>query len=140
MPTVAVVWIQRGVQAALVVGRVLGDVDRGAAVLAAEGQALEQPQDHQDGRREDADLRVGRQKADQGGRAAHDRDGQQEGVLAADDVADAAEDHRAERSDGEAGAVTAKPPAATAVGLSDGKNSGARNGVSRRTGRSRTTR
>ena len=35
---------EAGVEAALVVGRVLGDIDRGAAVLAAEREALQQAQ------------------------------------------------------------------------------------------------
>jgi len=43
-PTVAVVWIQAVVETALVVGRVLRDVDRGAAVLPAECQTLQQAQ------------------------------------------------------------------------------------------------
>ena len=79
-PTVAVVWIQRRVQAALAIGRVLGDIDRRAAVLAAERETLEHAQRHEDDRRQDADLRVAGQEADQDGGAAHDRDGQQEGV------------------------------------------------------------
>ena len=42
------------------------------------------------------------QDADERGRDAHDRDRHEERELAADDVADAAEDRGAERSDGEA--------------------------------------
>jgi len=40
---------------------------------------------------------------DEEGRQAHDEDGDEEGVLAADDVADAAEHDRAERTHEEAG-------------------------------------
>jgi hypothetical protein len=42
------------------------------------------------------DGRVGGQQADAEGRGAHDQDGDEEGVLAADEVADAAEHQRAE--------------------------------------------
>ena len=45
----------RRVGAALAVRRVLGDVGRGTAVLAAEGQALQQAQPDQDDRRRDPD-------------------------------------------------------------------------------------
>ena len=48
----------RRIQAALVVGRVLCDVDRGAAVLATKCKALDQPQDHEADRREDANVLV----------------------------------------------------------------------------------
>ena len=46
---------------------------------------------------------VARQQADEEGRQAHDQDGDEEGVFAADQVADAAEDQRAERTHEEAG-------------------------------------
>ena len=42
------------------------------------------------------------QQADQEGRQAHDQDGDEEGVFAADQVADAAEHQRAERAHQEA--------------------------------------
>ena len=44
----------RGVEAALVLRRVLGDVDRRAAVFAAEREALHQAQTDQHDRRDDA--------------------------------------------------------------------------------------
>ena len=47
-----------GVEAAPAVRRVLGDVGRGAAILAAERQALQQAQRDQDDRRGEADRRV----------------------------------------------------------------------------------
>jgi hypothetical protein len=84
---------------------VLGDVGRGAAVLAAQRQALRQPQDHQQDRRQEADLGVGRQDPDRRGRQTHDHDRDQEGVLAADQIADAPEHQRAERAHQEAGRV-----------------------------------
>ena len=42
----AVVWIQLVYLPRWWSGRVLGDVDRGAAVLAAEGETLGEPQGH----------------------------------------------------------------------------------------------
>ena len=89
--------------AALAFRRVLGDVGRRAAVLAAEREALQQAQADEDDRRRDPDRRVRRQDADDDGRDAHDQDGDEEGVLAADEVAEAAEDDRAERAHHEAG-------------------------------------
>ena len=90
--------------AALVVGAVLGDVDRRAAVLAAEREALREPQRDEQDRREDSDLLVRRQQADEGGRKAHHGDRHEERELAADDVADPAEDGGAERPHREPGA------------------------------------
>src|SRR6185369_5704209 len=85
----------RGV-AALVRTRMLGDVGRGAAVLAAEREALGETQGDEEDRRRPADRREARQQADQERRAAHHHDGDEEGVLAADQVADASEDQRTE--------------------------------------------
>ncbi len=95
----------RRVVAALAVRRVLGDVGCRAAVFAAQREALDQAQrDHQD-RREPADRRVRRQQAHEEGRRAHEDDGDEERVLPSDEVADAAEDERAERAHEEAGGV-----------------------------------
>ena len=66
-------------------------------------QALGQAQDDQDHRRGEADRGVVGQHADQEGRDAHDQDGDQEGVLAADAVAETAEEGRTERTHEEAG-------------------------------------
>ena len=101
---VAVVWIHDVYIPPLPIRRVLRDVDRGPAVLAAQGEALEHSQGHQDDRREDADLRVAGQEADEHRRAAHDRNRQQEGDLAAGLVTDTPEHDRAERPNGEPGA------------------------------------
>ena len=60
------------------------------------------PQGHQDDRRGHADGRVGRQDADSDRRQAHDHDGHEEGVLAPDHVAEAAEHQRPERPHEEA--------------------------------------
>ena len=79
-----------------------GHVSGGSAILAAECEALQQAQTDQDDRRRDADGRRVRQQADDKGRQAHDQNGDEEGVFAADDVADAAEHNGAERTDDEA--------------------------------------
>jgi hypothetical protein len=75
---------------------VLGHVDRRSAILAAEREALEQADEDQQNRREQADGVVRGQEADQRGRSTHERDGHQERELAADEVADAAEEHGTE--------------------------------------------
>ncbi len=82
---------------------VLGDVGGGAAVFAAQSQALDQTHQHQDDRRGDADGRIGRQQADHEGRDAHQQHGHQEGVLASPQIAHAAEDDGPERTHGETG-------------------------------------
>jgi len=87
----------------LLIGAVLGDVDRRTPVFTAEGQALRQAQDHEDDRREDADLGVGWKDPDKSRRDAHHADGHQERELAPDDVADSAEERGAEGPDREAG-------------------------------------
>ena len=92
-----------GVVAALAWRRVLGDVDRRAAVLAAQCQALHQAKPDQHHGCQDAPLRVGGQDADEEGPHAHQRHGDQEGIFPADDVADASEQQRAERAHGETG-------------------------------------
>ena len=94
---------EAGVQAALVVRRMLGHVGGGTAVLAAHCQALGQAQDDQDHRCGETDRGVVGQHTDQEGRDAHDQDGDQEGVLAADAVAEAAKEGRTERTHEEAG-------------------------------------
>jgi hypothetical protein len=91
------------VQAALAVRRVLRHVGRGAAVLAAEREALQQAQHDEDDRGRDADRRVGGQQADDERRQAHQQDGDEERVLAPDEVAQAPEDDGAEGPHREAG-------------------------------------
>ena len=85
-------------EAALVLRRVLGDVDGSAAVLAAGRQPLQHAQhDERDGGG-NADGVIARQQADEERRGAHQHDGDDERVLAPDDVAEAAEDDGAERA------------------------------------------
>jgi hypothetical protein len=95
-------------EAALAGPRMLGDVGCGAAIFTAEREALAQPQRHQEDRRQPADRGVGRQQSDQEGRGAHHHDGDQEGIFAPDEIADAAEHQRAERTDQESGRVGRK--------------------------------
>ena len=87
-----------------VVGAVLGDVDRRAAVLAAEGETLGQAEGDEDDRGEVADLRERRQEANGGRGDAHHGDRHEERELPAGDVADSAEERGPEGADGKAGA------------------------------------
>ncbi len=91
-----------GRRAALVVGGMLGDVDRRAAIFAAQRRALADAQEDEQDRGKNARLLIGRKQADGEGRAAHQADGGEEGRLAADPVAHRAEDDRAQRPEGEA--------------------------------------
>ncbi|MNZ63447.1 hypothetical protein D3C78_815930 [compost metagenome] len=78
------------------------DVGRCAPVFAAKRQTLQQAQGDQDDRRGHADGRVAGQQADHGRRYTHDHDGDEEGVLAPDHVAEPAEHDGAEGPYGEA--------------------------------------
>ena len=80
-----------------------GNIGRRTAIFTAERQALQHAQRDQDDRSRDADGGRAGQQADQEGRSAHDQDGDEEGVFAADEVAEAAEHQRAERAHQEAG-------------------------------------
>ena len=80
----------------------LGDIGCGAAVFTAEREALTQAQRHQQDGGHPADLRERRQQPDEKCRQTHHHDGHEEGVFASDQVADAAEDQRAERAHQEA--------------------------------------
>ncbi|KAG1085379.1 hypothetical protein G6F40_014215 [Rhizopus arrhizus] len=79
------------------------DMNRPSVAVHWMKLALGQAQHDQDDRGSKADRGVVGQHADQEGRDAHDQDGDQEGVLAADAVAEAAEEGRAERTHEEAG-------------------------------------
>src|SRR4029077_5890463 len=72
------------------VGRMLGHVNGGAAVLTAQGQTLENPDDDERYRCKPTRGLERRQQSDQGSGSAHDGERYQESVLAANDVADAA--------------------------------------------------
>jgi len=86
------------------VGRVLGDVDRGAAVLAAEGEALCQAQEDEDQGRGEPDAGERREQPHERRRQAHHHDRDQERVLAARKVAQPPEEQGAEGAHREADA------------------------------------
>ena len=77
-------------------------IGRRAAILAAQRQTLgEAADDEADGGRI-ADGFICGQQADHKGRETHDRHGDKEGIFAADEVAEAPEEQRAERAHGKA--------------------------------------
>ena len=76
----------------------LGHIRGGPAVLAAQRQTLRQTQRDQNHGRGKSDGRRIRQQADDKGGETHDQDRHQEGVFAADNVADAPKDDGAERA------------------------------------------
>ena len=82
--------------------RVFSDVDDRAAEFAADRQTLEDSQPDQQERRSDADRGVARQQPDQESRDAHQREGREEGDLAAHEVAEPPEQDRAQRPHDEA--------------------------------------
>ncbi|MNP27108.1 hypothetical protein D3C76_1199960 [compost metagenome] len=92
-----------GVEAPFAMGRMLGHIGGSTAVFTAQRQPLQHAQDHQDDRCGDADAGVGGQQPHREGGQAHQHDGDQEGVLAPDHVAQPAEHQRAERPHQEAG-------------------------------------
>jgi hypothetical protein len=77
--------------AALVLTRVLGNIDRSTTVLASDCEPLEEAQRREQYRRTPPDISVDRQQADQKRRSTHHRDGDEECVLAANEIANPAE-------------------------------------------------
>jgi hypothetical protein len=112
-----------------VIRRVLRHVGGGAAVLTAQRQALGESQEDEDDRGGVPDGLEGGQEADEDRREAHHDDGDQEGVLAPYQVADAAEDERSEGPDQESGRVGREGGEQRAVWLPGGKKSPAKNGA-----------
>jgi hypothetical protein len=78
----------------------LGDVDGGPAIFPAKGNALKDAKDDEGYGSGRTCLRVGRDKADEEGRTPHQGDGDEECVLAAELVADDAEDERSKGTEG----------------------------------------
>ncbi len=109
--------------AAALLGRVLDHHQHRAAPLAAEADALEEAKGDEQDRRRDADLGVGRQQADQEGAQPHDDDGDGEHRLAADAIAEMAEDGSAQRPGEKADAIVPKPMMELRAGSLLGKNS-----------------
>ena len=88
---------------ALVAGRRhLGEVDRHAAELDAGGEALQQPPEDDEQRREHADRGVARHEGDEDGAAGHDRQRDDETFAPPDPVDVGPEHERADRAHGEA--------------------------------------
>src|SRR6185436_14342454 len=85
--------------------RMFRHIGRGAAVLAAERKTLHQAQRHHQDGREPTYRRERRQQADEERRCPHKDDRHKEGVLPSHQVADAAEDERAEWSHQKAGGI-----------------------------------
>src|SRR4029077_4224881 len=92
-----------GVEAALTRRGVLANVGRGPAVLATEREPLQESQDDEGDWRGDPDRGVGREESHERGGKTHDHDRDQEGVLAAREVAEPAEEQRAKGAHEEAG-------------------------------------
>ena len=86
----------------------LGHIGRRAAIFAAQRKSLRQPQYGQHQRRQPADMLIGRQQSDRECGGAHQHDGDEERIFAAEPVADAAEIDGAERPDQEAGGIGRK--------------------------------
>ena len=80
-----------------VLRRVLDDIGARAAELAAGRQTLKQPHHHQQDRRGNPDLRIGRQQPDREGRYRHHEDDRAQRLAAALAVAVDAEHDRADR-------------------------------------------
>jgi len=73
-----------------------GDISGGAAIFTAEREPLNEAQQHKQDRRRNPDRGIAGQHADEEGRGAHQAHGDQKGVLAPDEIADAPEDERTE--------------------------------------------
>src|SRR5256885_6141889 len=80
-----------------------GDIGRGAAVFASQGEPLQEAKRDEAAGGEDSPCAIARQKGQQEGGEPDDENGGQESVLAADHIPQAAEYDGAERSHGEAG-------------------------------------
>ncbi len=94
-----------GPEAAGLVGALLCHEQHGAAPFAAQGEALDEAQEDQQGRCEVADGGEAGEAAHQESRYADDDDGELQGGLAAQLVADLAEDDAAQRAGHEADGV-----------------------------------
>jgi hypothetical protein len=69
----------------------------GATPFAADGEALDEAEKDERDRGPNADLRVGREEADEGGGKAHQDEAQHQEALPADAIAEMAEDDAADR-------------------------------------------
>src|SRR5687768_17081696 len=87
-----------GVKPALLIRHVLGDINRRAAVFSAERETLQNANQNKQNRRENSDLAVSREKSDRRGRPAHQKKRHEKRVFPPDQIADASEKQRAERT------------------------------------------
>ena len=94
-----------GPETAGLAGAVLGHEEDCAAPFAADGEALDEAQEDQEGRGPVADLLEGRQAAHQEGGNTDEDDAQLEQLLAAEFVAEVAEDDATDRAGDEANGV-----------------------------------
>src|SRR5262249_29790793 len=92
-----------GVEAAPLIRDVLGDVRDGAAILAAQAQALNHPQTEQEERGGYADLIEGGDQPDHPGADTHSAQRDEKRVLPPYSVAQPSEQERAQRTDQESG-------------------------------------
>ena len=92
-----------GVVAAPTGRRMFSNVNRRAAVLTAKCQALQHAQRDQQHGSDPADSRIARQQTDEERRRTHDQNCNEEGRLAADQIAETPEEQGAERAHQEAG-------------------------------------
>ena len=84
-------------------GRVLGHVGGSTTVLTTQCQALQQAQGDQDHRSRHTNAGIARKNTHDESGNTHDQNGDQEGVLAANHVAQAAKDDGTERTHDETG-------------------------------------
>src|SRR6185503_5076831 len=87
-----------GVEASLCIRHMLGDINRGAAILASEREPLQDANKQKNDWRGDPDRRIRREKPDESGRASHDQQRYKKSILSADKVAYSPEEQRAKRA------------------------------------------
>ena len=125
---------QRGVPAALLLRGDLGEQHDAARLLRACPEPLQQPQQHQQHRRQQSDLVEARQRADQERRDAHQEQGRDQDELPAEPIPVAGEEQPTQRAGQEAHRVRGEPgddpDAGRGVGEEDaGEDDGGRGAV-----------
>jgi hypothetical protein len=87
--------------AALVVGRVFGDIHGRATILSTQSESLQEAQADQQDRCDDADAGISRQHPDQERRHSHQEHRHKKGVLSPNQIPKSPEKRRAKRPDDE---------------------------------------
>ena len=113
---------EHAVPRALARRRVLDRQQHGPAPLAAEPEALAEAAEREQQRRGDADRRVGRQQADRHGRQPHRQQRRHQRRLAADAIAEVAEERRSDRAREERDRERRERRSVAAAGSDAGKN------------------